>query len=269
MIKRSMIQLRYICALVLLLISMGSAKAQYTLFGESGTVYFDKTMYIKNIVRKQFIERSDNTFKTYLESMLPQLPENMVLKKELKFNGSETMFVHPKQEIDQRLKLIIMQLGLDMEATTYSNLKTKDYQRFNDFAGEKFIIKDSIKNIKWKITDEYREIAGYNCRRANGLTQDSVYVVAYYTVEIPVDGGPESIHGLPGMILGMVVPSQHVSYFATKVELTGGTELDKKAFENPKTKRMTRNELKAMLKQNLGNFLNEDMLNYILRLTLL
>src|SRR5690606_20869137 len=124
------------------------------------------------------------------------------------------------------------------------NRKTRDDQRCNDFAGENAIIKDCIKKIKWKITDEYREIAGYNCRRANGLTQDSVYVVAYYTVEIPVDGGPESIHGLPGMILGMVVPSQHVSYFATKVELTGGTELDKKAFENPKTKRMTRNELK-------------------------
>lgn len=91
-----------------------------------------------------------------------------------------------------------------------------------------------MKRITWRMTDEYREIAGYNCRRANGLTPDSIYVVAYYANELPVSGGPESINGLPGMILGLVVPSQHVSYFANKVELSNQVVMDKKVFENKK-----------------------------------
>ena len=47
---------------------------------------------------------------------------------------------------------------------------------------------------------------------------DSIYVVAFYTDEILTTGGPESFSGLPGMILGVALPHQHVSWFATKVE---------------------------------------------------
>ena len=47
---------------------------------------------------------------------------------------------------------------------------------------------------------------------------DSIYVVAFYTDEILTSGGPESFSGLPGMILGISLPHEHVSWFATKVE---------------------------------------------------
>jgi GLPGLI family protein len=46
---------------------------------------------------------------------------------------------------------------------------------------------------------------------------DSIYVVAFYTTEIPVSGGPESFSGLPGMILGVALPHENVTWFATKV----------------------------------------------------
>src|SRR6185437_10397918 len=80
-----------------------------------------------------------------------------------------------------------------------------------------FLVKDSLRKIKWKITDENREIAGYNCRRANGLMMDSIYVVAFYTDKIPVSGGPESFSGLPGMILEVALPHENVIWRATKV----------------------------------------------------
>ena len=83
---------------------------------------------------------------------------------------------------------------------------------------ETFLVQDSARQIKWKITDETRVIAGFNCRRANALIMDSIYVVAFYTDEILTTGGPESFSGLPGMILGVALPHQHVSWFATKVE---------------------------------------------------
>jgi GLPGLI family protein len=47
---------------------------------------------------------------------------------------------------------------------------------------------------------------------------DSIYVVAFYTDEILTSGGPESFSGLPGMILGVALPHEHVSWFATRVQ---------------------------------------------------
>jgi GLPGLI family protein len=46
-------------------------------------------------------------------------------------------------------------------------------------AGTNFVIADSIK-IEWKITNENREIAGYNCRKAVGKIMDDVYVLLFY-----------------------------------------------------------------------------------------
>jgi GLPGLI family protein len=94
------------------------------------------------------------------------------------------------------------------------------------FIAEKFaynelkIVEDSIVKIKWKLTAEIREIAGYECRRANALIKDSIYVVAFYTDAIKCSGGPELFSGLPGVILGVVLPHQHISYFATKVDIS-------------------------------------------------
>lgn len=261
--------MKYVYIALILLGITFKAEAQFTMFAESGTVSYDKTMYMKNIVSKQYVEKADQRSKPFFEAMIPQLPENAVLKKELKFSGSETVFGPAKQDMDLKLKQTIMQLALDFEATTFSNLKTKEFERYNDIIGQKVIIKDTVKNIKWKITDEYREIAGYNCRRANGITADSVYVIGFYANEIPIDGGPESINGLPGLILGLVVPSQHVSYFATKVEISNNLVLDKKLIENQKIKRMTRAEMTKQFTEALGGFMNVETVKYIMKLALL
>ncbi|NGM61204.1 GLPGLI family protein [Sphingobacterium sp. SGG-5] len=254
---------------VALVLSTQVSYGQFALFGKSGVVQYDKTMYMKNIVSKQFIAKADGNTKTYFERMLSTVPENVVLKKELKFNGSRTLFAPVEQDLDEKTKRLIMMFALDMEAVTLSDLKTRDYKRFNDLMGEKVVIQDTVKRMKWKITDEYREIAGYNCRRANGLTPDSVYVIGYFANEIPLDGGPESINGLPGMILGLVVPSQHVSYFATKVEFRDDVSLEAKVFNGKKNKVMSREELEAMFSQSLSNFLNNETAAYIMKLTLL
>lgn len=106
-----------------------------------------------------------------------------------------------------------------------------------------YLIEDSLRNATWKITDDFREIAGFNCRRATTIIMDSVFVVAFYTDEIMISGGPESINGLPGMILGLVINRIHTTWYATSVSVkeinpkkitppTKGTKLNKqKLFE--------------------------------------
>ena len=82
-----------------------------------------------------------------------------------------------------------------------------------------FLLTDSIRPFEWRISDEKRTIAGMDCRKAVGKICDSVYIVAFYTDEIPVSGGPESFEGLPGMILGIAIPRLHTTWFATKIQL--------------------------------------------------
>jgi GLPGLI family protein len=86
---------------------------------------------------------------------------------------------------------------------------------------EVFLVEDSLAKIKWKITGDLRTIAGFECRKAVGLLQDSITIFAFYTDQLLVNGGPEGIQGLPGMILGVGIPRIHATWFATKVEILG------------------------------------------------
>ncbi len=87
--------------------------------------------------------------------------------------------------------------------------------------GTSFSIEDTIPAIHWKLSNESRVIAGFNCRKAVGIIMDSVYVFAFYTDEIMIPGGPVSISGLPGMVLGLTIPRMYTSYIATRVSLSG------------------------------------------------
>lgn len=97
---------------------------------------------------------------------------------------------------------------------------------YNDYAGKTYTnlvsldgytqISGDLKKIKWKLhPDDQRVIAGFNCRLAETVLFDSVYVFAYYTDEIKTSGGPMGLHGLPGMIMGVTVPRLYTSWMAT------------------------------------------------------
>ena len=90
---------------------------------------------------------------------------------------------------------------------------------------ETFLVQDSLLKIKWKITADTRNIAGFECRKAIGILYDTVAVFAFYTDEIMISGGPEGINGLPGMILGVGIPRLHTSWFATKVNILNDGDL--------------------------------------------
>lgn len=104
------------------------------------------------------------------------------------------------------------------------------YSDYNEgiFTDQKFVfdntylLSDTLMKIDWKLVpNETREIAGFNCRKAVGIIFDSVYVFAFYTDEITVNGGPMGIHGLPGMIMGITIPRMFTSWIATKLQVNG------------------------------------------------
>jgi GLPGLI family protein len=109
---------------------------------------------------------------------------------------------------------------------------------------ETYLVQDSLLKIKWKITADTRNIAGFECRKAVGILFDTVAVFAFYTDEIMVSGGPEGINGLPGMILGMGIPRLHTTWFATKVGLNADS---KSIFPATKGKKQTRESMLTSL----------------------
>ena len=99
-----------------------------------------------------------------------------------------------------------------------------NYTRVNQKSvfGETYILSDSSLKLEWKLVpNETRDIAGFNCRKAQAVIFDSVYVFAFYTDEITVSGGPMGIHGLPGMIMGITIPRMFTSWIATKLQVNG------------------------------------------------
>ncbi len=105
----------------------------------------------------------------------------------------------------------------DEENVWYCDYNTGKLNMQKSFYGSDLNIEDSIPKLKWRITNENRVIAGFNCRKAVAVIFDSVYVFAFYTDEIMISGGPCSINGLPGMILGVTIPRLYTSWIATKI----------------------------------------------------
>ena len=107
----------------------------------------------------------------------------------------------------------------DEENAWYFDHNTGKFNMQKNVYGSNFNVEDSIPTIEWRLTNENRVIAGFNCHKAVGKIMDSVYVFAFYTDEITIPGGPCSINGLPGMILGLTIPRMYASWIATKVML--------------------------------------------------
>jgi len=143
-------------------------------------------------------------------------PQFVTLKNKLTFNSNRSIYntFRPTEEV------VAFQANplLNKYNTTYNDYTNATSVTQRNVQGTQFLVADSTRKIKWKIIPgNTREIAGYTCREAHGLIQDSLYVVAFYTEKIWVSGGPESFHGLPGMILCVVLPHEHVTWIATKV----------------------------------------------------
>ncbi|MBK5271724.1 MAG: GLPGLI family protein [Bacteroidia bacterium] len=130
---------------------------------------------------------------------------------------------------------------------------------------ETFLVEDSTLKIKWKITPDTRIIAGFECRKAVGIIDDSIGVFAFYTDEIMISGGPESIGGLPGMILGLSVPRLHATWFATGVQVNGVNISS--VTPATKGKKVTRKsmigQLDAVLK-NWGDYGKKMVVNFMI-----
>lgn len=144
----------------------------------------------------------------------------------------------------------------DEENIWYFDHNTSKYNMQKNVYGSNFNVEDSIPTIRWKLTNENRIIAGFSCRKAVGVILDSVYVFAFYTEEIMIPGGPVSINGLPGLVLGLTIPRMYASYIATKV-MVNDVQISNIKPATAK-KYMTSLALKTTLKERAKEWVSED-----------
>ncbi len=188
----------------------GSAIAQNnTVFISQGKIEFERSI---NVYAQ--ISKDDDGEWTELEKKTSTHFRTAYF--DLVFNRSKSLYRPGRESNDKDSRFMIQAPA--QSNVIYSDLdNAKGISQKNIFE-EVFLVQDSLRRIKWKITTETRNVAGFSCRRANAIIMDSIYVVAFYTDDILTSGGPESFSGLPGMILGISLPHEHVSWFATKVE---------------------------------------------------
>lgn len=105
-----------------------------------------------------------------------------------------------------------------MKNTTYQNFTSDEMEREFNFMGTKVYLTDSIRERKWIITENHRDIAGYDAKQAMWKANDSTKIFAWYAEKIVPSVGPESFNGLPGAILGLAIEDGGVVYFAEKVK---------------------------------------------------
>jgi GLPGLI family protein len=138
----------------------------------------------------------------------------------------------------------------------YYDYKTGNYNMQKNVYGSDINLADSIPKLKWKLVNENREIAGFNCRKAVAILFDSVYVFAFYTEEITLPGGPASFQGLPGTIMGVTIPRLYTSWIATKVMVNGVNVGVIKPIDSKKT--ITMNEFKSLINERTKDWYSPD-----------
>tara|TARA_R110002050_G_scaffold123023_15_gene241648 strand:- start:1990 stop:2808 length:819 start_codon:yes stop_codon:yes gene_type:complete len=165
---------------------------------------------------------------------------------------------------------IMMSFGNSGDDVFYKNIKDKNYVDQKETMGKKFLIKDSIASIDWKLGSETKHIGEYMCFKATYTKQvpkrksfsfssntnkekesdeekneeepemEERTITAWYTPQIPVSNGPSKYQGLPGLILEIhdgkltIICSQIVINPEEKVEIvepTKGKEVNQKDYD--------------------------------------
>jgi GLPGLI family protein len=237
--------------LLLLFFATKNSFGQHVRFITSGLIEYEKSINMYALTAKSLGTNTDVFSTQALDDYKKANPQFKKLKSSLIFSKDKTLFT-PKERSESNSFAddpLVKQIN-----TIFTDLATGTSITHKEVYEDTFLVKDSVRKINWKITDENRVIAGFACRRANAVIMDSIYVVAFYSDQIPVSGGPESFTGLPGMIFGLALPHESITWFATTV-----TELPvmPKELAAPSTGKVTDNKgLNDMLAKALKDWGN-------------
>lgn len=189
-------------------------------FSSKGTITFTRSVNMRLSMQLEAGDEFKNS--TYYKEQIKKTPTSYPTYFKMSFNEKASHYFFDKAgDVSTGM---FWDSKVASENTVIQDFEQHKLTAQKEIYEKNYIISDSLPKYKWKMHDELREIAGYQCRKATTVIHDSVVVVAYYTEQILVSSGPESFGGLPGMILGLAIPRLYTTWFATKVtdvELSG------------------------------------------------
>jgi len=204
---KALIKMKRYFFLVTFYFLISSAEAQ-TQFFSTVKIEFEKTVATQAMYKE--IEPE------WFERIKDQLPKTSITYFDFIADSTHSVY-KPGRPIQTNTRTWFQPMA--NKNTVYTDYQKNTSISQKPIYEETFLVEDSLLKIKWKITADTRNIAGFECRKAVGILFDTVAVFAFYTDELMISGGPEGINGLPGMILGMGIPRLHATWFATKVQV--------------------------------------------------
>ena len=209
----------------------------------NGKITFERNFSVLKDYKEQNKEDEGDV---WYESYVKKLPKYKTDIFELTFSKKQSIYKTVLEDENP-----VLRWNKTITEYTQKTILDKDSTWANRTVYDKeYTVVDSISKPVWKFTGEYRDIAGYSCRKATTILYDSVYVIAFYTDAIPLSVGPDLYAGLPGMILGVVIPRLNTTIFATKVANATVTEGDFDFKIKRKSKLVNREEYRLDLFSN-------------------
>lgn len=216
-------------------------------------IFFLNVNTIKSQIKSGKItyERKTNLYKKFknngdVKDWLNEEDKNKLDIFELYFNDSLSAFKPQESDLVEKMS------WSTNKNSVYQNRLTNKRLTVKTIWGERFLLTDSIRICKWKITENKRIICGYQCRKAILNVNDSTRLYAWFCSELNASIGPESIGGLPGVILGLATEDGGVIYFAKKIEFINPT-VDNLLLKKTKEKIYKTAELKTQISKEFGN----------------
>jgi len=124
----------------------------------------------------------------------PNFYNLLIYKNESLYEYKEIINNEQSSSLNARVK------GPGSELKIYKNTNTFLYLAQCEFFGQLFLINDTIKQRKWILIDEEKEILDYNVKKAI-IKENNQIITAWYCPELHYSTGPEYLTGLPGTIL--------------------------------------------------------------------
>jgi GLPGLI family protein len=156
------------------------------------------------------------------ESMKAMIPEFRSSNMMFYFKGEECVYKPDESEEDEETNSGgggAMMRFRRPQGDIYRNLATNKQVSTSEWAGKKYLIEDTLKQRAWKIGTETKKVAGYECTKATFKdTAQKMDVTVWFTMDLPLAAGPQTLGSLPGMILESDVNNGEMVVVAKKIE---------------------------------------------------
>lgn len=199
----------------------------------------------------------------------------------LTFNMQESMFLE-EEKIDAISGATDSWGGYFSRGDQYKNVKENSLVQSQEFYGKRFVVKDALYKIDWKLGTETKKIGDYTCYKAKAfvpvvelswynfswsdLNEDATekdktaeekltVVEAWYTPQIPVAQGPAEFWGLPGLILE--VSAQNTTLLCSEIEINPKQKISITAPE--KGEETTKNDYVSIVRKKMVEMRDQRM----------